>query len=59
MSYTAHTLLPTTLVGSYAQPDWLIDRKKNSQPAFHRAPGRWSFGALRPTGWPRPRTMRP
>jgi 5-methyltetrahydropteroyltriglutamate--homocysteine methyltransferase len=21
-------LLPTTLVGSYAQPDWLIDRKK-------------------------------
>jgi 5-methyltetrahydropteroyltriglutamate--homocysteine methyltransferase len=23
-----NTLLPTTLVGSYAQPDWLIDRKK-------------------------------
>ena len=22
------TLLPTTLVGSYAQPDWLIDRAK-------------------------------
>jgi hypothetical protein len=22
------TLLPTSLVGSYAQPDWLIDRKK-------------------------------
>ena len=21
-------LLPTTLVGSYAQPDWLIDRKR-------------------------------
>src|SRR5262245_37943170 len=21
-------ILPTTLVGSYAQPDWLIDRKK-------------------------------
>ena len=21
-------LLPTSLVGSYAQPDWLIDRKK-------------------------------
>jgi 5-methyltetrahydropteroyltriglutamate--homocysteine methyltransferase len=21
-------LLPTTLVGSYAQPDWLIDREK-------------------------------
>ena len=24
----AATLLPTTLVGSYPQPDWLIDRKK-------------------------------
>jgi 5-methyltetrahydropteroyltriglutamate--homocysteine methyltransferase len=24
----AHELLPTMLVGSYAQPDWLIDRKK-------------------------------
>ena len=23
-----HELLPTSLVGSYAQPDWLIDRKK-------------------------------
>ena len=25
-----NVLLPTTLVGSYAQPDWLIDRKKLS-----------------------------
>ncbi len=25
---TSTTLLPTTLVGSYAQPDWLIDRAK-------------------------------
>ena len=24
----APTLLPTTLVGSYPQPDWLIDRAK-------------------------------
>src|ERR1700689_1961142 len=24
----AAKLLPTTLVGSYAQPDWLIDRQK-------------------------------
>jgi 5-methyltetrahydropteroyltriglutamate--homocysteine methyltransferase len=23
-----NVLLPTSLVGSYAQPDWLIDRKK-------------------------------
>jgi 5-methyltetrahydropteroyltriglutamate--homocysteine methyltransferase len=28
MRTTGHTLLPTSLVGSYAQPDWLIDRKK-------------------------------
>ncbi|NKB58372.1 MAG: 5-methyltetrahydropteroyltriglutamate--homocysteine methyltransferase [Alphaproteobacteria bacterium] len=28
MNTTGHTLLPTSLVGSYAQPDWLIDREK-------------------------------
>lgn len=28
MAYTGNTLLPTSLVGSYAQPDWLIDRAK-------------------------------
>jgi 5-methyltetrahydropteroyltriglutamate--homocysteine methyltransferase len=28
MAAMAHTLLPTSLVGSYAQPDWLIDRAK-------------------------------
>ncbi len=28
MSTSGHTLLPTSLVGSYAQPDWLIDRDK-------------------------------
>lgn len=27
----ASTLFPTTLVGSYAQPDWLIDREKLSK----------------------------
>ncbi|HET7840357.1 MAG TPA: 5-methyltetrahydropteroyltriglutamate--homocysteine methyltransferase, partial [Terriglobia bacterium] len=30
------TLLPTELVGSYPQPDWLIDREKLS----HRLPPR-------------------
>ena len=25
---TVNTLLPTSLVGSYPQPEWLIDRKK-------------------------------
>src|SRR6058998_2324829 len=28
MTPMAHTFLPTTLVGSYPQPDWLIDRKR-------------------------------
>ncbi|MFP6735979.1 MAG: 5-methyltetrahydropteroyltriglutamate--homocysteine methyltransferase [Rhodospirillales bacterium] len=28
MTEAANTLLPTSLVGSYAQPDWLIDREK-------------------------------
>jgi 5-methyltetrahydropteroyltriglutamate--homocysteine methyltransferase len=28
MTYQPNTLLPTSLVGSYAQPDWLIDRAK-------------------------------
>jgi 5-methyltetrahydropteroyltriglutamate--homocysteine methyltransferase len=28
MNDVTHTLLPTSLVGSYAQPDWLIDREK-------------------------------
>ena len=32
----AETLLPTSLVGSYAQPDWLIDRKNLA----HRFPPR-------------------
>ncbi len=26
MAWTPHTLLPTSLVGSYPQPDWLVDR---------------------------------
>ena len=28
MNDTTRKLLPTSLVGSYAQPDWLIDREK-------------------------------
>src|SRR5262245_66268916 len=28
MSIVANALLPTTLVGSYPQPDWLIDRPR-------------------------------
>jgi len=27
MTMTAGTLLPTSLVGSYPQPDWLLDRE--------------------------------
>src|ERR1700738_4859413 len=35
-----HALLPTTLVGSYPQPDWLIDRDKlgKQMPPRVRAP---------------------
>ncbi len=37
------TLLPTSLVGSYAQPEWLIDRKQLAGrfPPRVRAPGLW------------------
>lgn len=37
------TLLPTTLVGSYPQPDWLIDRSKlsNQAPPRVRAKSLW------------------
>lgn len=28
MTYAVNTLLPTSLVGSYSQPNWLIDREK-------------------------------
>ena len=51
-------LLPTTLVGSYAQPDWLIDRAKLAG-RFPRACGRRSFGAFRSPISPRRRTTRP
>jgi 5-methyltetrahydropteroyltriglutamate--homocysteine methyltransferase len=44
----AHTLLPTMVVGSYPQPDWLIDREKLSTfvprvlvPELWRIPERW------------------
>ena len=39
------TLLPTTVVGSYPQPDWLIDRERlnhNKVPRV-RAPAMWRF----------------
>src|SRR3546814_5179598 len=39
----ANTLLPTTVVGSYAQPDWLIDRDglKSRLPPRVRAKELW------------------
>jgi len=39
-------LLPTTLVGSYPQPDWLIDRKRLAEivPPRARARELWSRG---------------
>ena len=52
-----NALLPTTLVGSYPQPDWLIDRAKLAGrfPPRVRAKG---ICELRPSGWSRLRTMR-
>ncbi|MGE5158440.1 MAG: uroporphyrinogen decarboxylase family protein [Gemmatimonas sp.] len=42
-----NTLLPTTLVGSYPQPDWLIDRRRLTEivPPRARAPELWRVGA--------------
>jgi 5-methyltetrahydropteroyltriglutamate--homocysteine methyltransferase len=44
----AHRLLPTTVVGSYPQPDWLIDREllgtmvpRVRMPEIWRVPERW------------------
>jgi 5-methyltetrahydropteroyltriglutamate--homocysteine methyltransferase len=43
MSYPTH-LIPTTVVGSYPQPDWLVDRERlrNKVPRV-RAPEIWRF----------------
>ena len=41
-------LLPTSLVGSYAQPDWLIDRQKTSRSASRPASARASCGGVAP-----------
>ena len=37
---SAHKLLPTTLVGSYPQPDWLIDRRRLAEIVPPRAHAR-------------------
>src|SRR4051794_41369567 len=43
------TLLPTTLVGSYPQPDWLIDRRRLAEivPPRARARELWRGDAAR------------
>ena len=51
-----NTILPTTLVGSYPQPDWLIDRGKLGKYVPEFAPR--SFGGSAMNGWIRPRTTR-
>src|ERR1700750_2611108 len=45
----AMTAIPTSLVGSYAQPDWLIDREKLAGrfPPRVRARELWRGGARR------------
>ena len=44
------TLLPTTLVGSYVQPDWLIDRERlgSRLPPRVRAQELWRVPEGRP-----------
>ena len=49
-------LLPTSLVGSYPQPEWLIDRKKLAG-RFPPRVRRRNCGGSRPNGWSRRRTM--
>ena len=48
-------LLPTMVVGSYPQPDWLIDREKLSHVVASRADAET---VAHPGGWSRRRTMR-
>lgn len=47
MTYKANTLLPTTLVGSYSQPDWLINRDALAKrfPPRVRAQELWRINA--------------
>ena len=46
MAYEERSLFPTSLVGSYAQPDWLIDREKlaGRTPPRVRANDLWRVG---------------
>ena len=52
-----NTILPTSLVGSYPQPDWLIDRERlrSQMPPRVRARELWRID---PRGSRRPRTTR-
>ena len=42
-------LFPTTLVGSYPQPEWLIDRRKLAEPWLHEAQDDATLLAIRAT----------
>ena len=44
-------LIPTSLVGSYPQPDWLIDRDKLGRQTCPRECGSKLCGASRRSGW--------
>src|SRR4051812_37057697 len=49
LKISTNKLLPTTLVGSYPQPDWLIDRRRLSEIVPPRAQARelWRVGPSR------------
>ena len=51
-------LLPTTVVGSYPQPDWLVDRAMLSKTGAARAHAR-DLARRRSRGWSRRRTTPP
>ena len=52
-------LIPTTLVGSYPQPDWLIDRERLLEPPAAARARAWSCGGCRSRTSRQRRTTRP
>ena len=57
MTYPSH-LIPTTVVGSYPQPDWLVDRACSNITAC-RASAHSDIWRIHEQGASRPRTTRP
>ena len=54
----SNTLLPTSLVGSYAMPDWLIDRDEARRPVSAAHAGQGTVARRAGISWKRRRTTR-